>query len=79
MNVKTKSGTAPIPVEHAEEIRRLAHDLSNSMEIIVQTSFLLGTVNLDGEAKKWLEMLDAGVNKAIERNQELRDYIRANS
>lgn len=79
MDVKTKSGTTPIPAEHAREMRRLAHDLSNSIEIIVQTSFLLGTVHLEGDAKKWLEMLDSGVSKAIECNQELRDYLRSNS
>ena len=39
------TGTPPIPIEHAQEIRRLSHDLSNALEIILQTSYLLGTVD----------------------------------
>ena len=30
-----------IPPEHAREIRRLSHDLSNALEIIVQANYLL--------------------------------------
>jgi hypothetical protein len=69
----------PIPEEQAQEIRRLSHDLSNALEIILQTSFLLGTVPLDEDAKKWRTMLDNGVQQAAEINRTLRDYIRVNS
>ena len=68
-----------IPEEQAKEIRRLAHDLSNALEIILQTSFLLGTVELDEDARKWRSMLDNGVQQAAEINRKLREYIRANS
>jgi hypothetical protein len=68
-----------IPEEQAKEIRRLAHDLSNALEIVLQTSFLLGTVHLDDDAKKWRTMLDNGVQQAAEINKSLREYIRANS
>ena len=69
----------PIPEEQAKEIRRLAHDLSNALEIVLQTSFLLGTVPLDEDSKKWRTMLDNGVRQAAEINKTLREYIRANS
>ena len=55
-----------IPEEQAIEIRRLAHDLSNALEIIVQTSYLLSMAELKEPASDWLRMLDSGVNKALD-------------
>jgi len=69
----------PIPEEQAKEIRRLSHDLSNALEIVLQTSFLLGTVSLGDDAQKWRTMLDKGVQQAAEINTKLRDYIRGHS
>jgi hypothetical protein len=69
----------PIPEEQAKEIRRLSHDLSNALEVVLQTSFLLGTVPLDEDAKKWRQMLDNGVAQAAEINRKLREYVRCNS
>jgi hypothetical protein len=68
-----------IPEELALEIRRMAHDLSNSLEIIVQTSYLLSMAELKEPASDWLRMLDSGVNKALELNLQLRSYIKAHS
>jgi hypothetical protein len=68
-----------IPPEAAKHIRKLSHDLSNALEIILQTSYLLGTVDLDQQARQWQQMLDQGVQKATSLNVELRDYIRAHS
>ncbi|MGC2639204.1 MAG: hypothetical protein WA294_18610 [Acidobacteriaceae bacterium] len=75
----TASQTRPIPEEQAKEIRRLSHDLSNALEIVLQTSFLLGTLPLDEDAKKWRQMLDNGVQQAAEVNKKLREYVRGNS
>ena len=65
-----------IPEELAISIRKLAHDLSNALEIIVQTSFLLSTAGLKEPASDWLQMLDSGVNKALDINLALRTYIK---
>jgi hypothetical protein len=65
-----------IPEDLALEIRRLAHDLSNALEIIVQTSYLLNMAELKEPASDWLRMMDTGVTKALELNQQLREYIR---
>lgn len=65
-----------IPEDLAVEMRRLAHDLSNALEIIVQTSYLLSTVELKEPATDWLRMLDSGVQKALSLNLELRNYIK---
>lgn len=72
-------GSSEIPEELALEIRKLAHDLSNALEIIVQTSYLLGTVELKEPGTEWLRMLDNGVRKALDINQALRSYIKAHS
>lgn len=68
-----------IPAEPAAHIRRLAHDLSNALEIILQTSYLLGTLDLGENGRQWRTMLDQGVQQASEINRELRDYIRTHS
>ncbi|HEY5211628.1 MAG TPA: hypothetical protein VIJ38_01250 [Acidobacteriaceae bacterium] len=68
-----------IPEELAVEIRRLAHDLSNALEIIVQTSYLLNMAELKEPASEWLRMLDTGVSKALEHNLQLREYIKAHT
>jgi hypothetical protein len=71
--------TAKIPEEMAIEVRKLAHDLSNALEIIVQTSYLLNTVELKEPATEWLRMLDSGVQKALDINLSLREYIKAHA
>ena len=70
------ASTAVIPEELARDIRRIAHDLSNSLEIIVQTSYLLSMADLKDPAAEWLRMLDSGVAKALDLNLQLRDYIK---
>lgn len=68
-----------IPEEVALEIRKLAHDLSNALEVIVQTSFLLGTVEMKEPATDWLRMLDSGVRKAMDINMALRTYVKSHT
>ncbi|HEV2645350.1 MAG TPA: hypothetical protein VGU46_03195 [Acidobacteriaceae bacterium] len=70
---------AEIPEELAIEIRKLAHDLSNALEIIVQTSYLLGTIELKEPGNEWIRMLDNGVHKALDINLALRTYIKSHS
>ena len=65
-----------IPEELALEIRRMAHELSNALEIIVQTSYLLSMAELKEPASDWLRMLESGVNKALDLNVQLRGYIK---
>ena len=76
-----QSGSSPevMPPEVAKEIRRLTHDLSNALEILVQTSYLLGLAELKEPASEWLRMLEGGVTKATEINSALRSYIREHS
>ena len=68
-----------IPAEQAKEIRRLSHDLSNALEIIVQSNYLLSATAQDESAKQWIQLLDNGVLQAAGINRTLREYIVANS
>ncbi|HEX5283749.1 MAG TPA: hypothetical protein VFW30_06485 [Bryocella sp.] len=74
--VSSTASSQQIPEELALEIRRMAHDLSNALEIIVQTSYLLSMAELKEPATDWLRMLESGVNKALELNLQLRGYIK---
>lgn len=71
--------TETIPEDVAVEIRKLAHELSNALEVIVQTSYLLGTIGLKEPGSDWLRMMDNGVRKAIDINLSLRNYIKAHT
>jgi hypothetical protein len=75
-STNTLANQQQIPEEVALEIRRLAHDLSNSLEVIVQTSYLLSMAELKEPASDWLRMLDSGVQKALELNLELREFVK---
>ena len=65
----------PIPGVHAAEIRRLVHDLSNALEIIVQTQYLLRMGQADETTLQWLAMMDNGVRQATEVSRNLRTYV----
>lgn len=68
-----------IPAPVATEIRRLAHDLSNALEIVIQSSYLLSTSPLDESSQQWIGLLNEGVKRAAALNIELREYIRRHS
>jgi len=70
------------PPRHTEPLktaRELAHDLSNALEIIMQSSFLLGTLDLGENGKQWHQLLDGGVERATAINRQLRDALCAES
>jgi hypothetical protein len=70
------ASTETIPADVAIEVRKLVHELSNSLEVIVQTGYLLGTLGLKEPGSDWLRMMDDGVRKAMDVNLELRNYIK---
>ena len=65
--------------EAATELRRLSHDLSNSLEVMLQTSYLLSLAELKEPAAEWLRLLETGLSKAVEQNQSIRTYVREHS
>jgi len=76
LNSQGSSKVEKIPEDLSVEMRRIAHDLSNALEIIIQTSYLLSTTEMKEPASDWLRMLDSGVQKAMNLNLELRTYIK---
>jgi len=71
--------TEKIPQEVSTEMRRLAHDLSNSIETIMQASYLLSMSKLDDNGQKWASLIDNACREAARINRELRDVLRSNS
>lgn len=61
------------------KLRSLAHDLSNSIETIMQASYLLAQTKMDDNSKKWLELIDNASQDAAKINREIRDILRAQS
>ena len=68
-----------IPAAQAVYLRQLSHDLSNALEVILQTSYLLGTIELNENGRQWRQMLDQGVQQATTINRQMRDYLRSHS
>ncbi len=65
------------PAELNSELRTLAHDLSNSLETIMQATYLLATAQIDDTGKKWLELIDNASRDAARINRDIREHLRA--
>jgi hypothetical protein len=76
--VKTESA-AKIPAEINTKLRSLAHDLSNSVETIMQASYLLAQANLDDNAKKWADLIDKASRDCAKINRDIRDILKASA
>jgi hypothetical protein len=78
MSTQPKAENTP---EHRAEtnakLRTLSHDLSNSMETILQAAYLLGQAKLDGGSKKWVELIDKAGRDCVKINREIREILRA--
>jgi signal transduction histidine kinase len=66
-------------VSISKELRTLAHDLSNSIETIMQASYLLSQAQLGDADKKWLDLIDQATRDAARINREIRDILRNHS
>ncbi len=63
--------------ETVTRLRSLAHDLSNSIETVMQASYLLAQAKLDENNQKWIELIDKAVQDAAKINREIREILRA--
>ncbi len=73
------TGAVMMPTEVTMKLRALAHDLSNSIETIMQAGYLLAQANLDDNARKWLELIDNATRDAARINREIREILRSQS
>jgi len=65
--------------ETVTKLRLLAHDLSNSIETIMQASYLLAQGKLADDHRRWIEMIDKAAQKAARINREIREVLRTQS
>jgi len=68
-----------LPDEVTARLRTLTHDLSNSLETILQAAYLLGQAKLDANSKKWTQLIDAAAQDAARINREIREILRSRS
>lgn len=60
-------------------LRKLAHDLSNSIETVIQASYLLNQTKLEGHSKKWARMIESAASEAAHINRGIREVLRSQS
>ena len=68
-----------IPQEIARDLRTLAHDLSNSLETILQAAYLVSQSELPENTRRWMEMMDQASQEAVAINRKLREILRSQS
>jgi hypothetical protein len=68
-----------LPNDDATQLRRLVHDLSNALETILQAAYLLGQAKLEGDSRKWAELIDTAAHDAARVNREIREVLRGQS
>jgi signal transduction histidine kinase len=61
------------------KLRALAHDLSNSLETVLQAAYLLQEAKLEGKNKKWAQAIDTAAHDAARINREIRRILSSES
>jgi hypothetical protein len=72
----TVMAQSKMPPEVVSRLRTLAHDLSNSLETIMQASYLLGQLEMEAPGKKWVQLIEEAAQDAAGINRELREVLR---
>ncbi|HMJ22994.1 MAG TPA: hypothetical protein VK513_13845 [Terriglobales bacterium] len=71
--------SSKLPDDAIANLRILAHDLSNSLETILQAAYLLGEAEPEGNRKKWAQMIDGAARDAARVNREIRQILKFQS
>jgi K+-sensing histidine kinase KdpD len=79
MKGKSTPTKKPPHTDEVSQLRALAHDLSNSLEAIMQAAYLLSQGKLDGNSKRWAQLIDTSSQDAARINREIRKHLRAMS
>ncbi len=74
---KMERSSGKMPAEVNKQLRSLAHDLSNSIETVMQAAYLLAQGGLDDTSKKWASLIDTAARDAARINREIREILRA--
>ncbi len=68
-----------MPPDVVKELRRLAHDLSNALEAVVQATYLARQAPPSENTSRWLAVIDKSSQEAAQINQKLREILRSQS
>ena len=79
MPPQTRMEQSKMSLEVNTKLRSLAHDLSNSIETVMQASYLLAQMKLDENAKRWSDMIDQAGRDAARINREIREILRGSA
>ena len=71
------STNANLQSETVTKLRTLSHDLSNSIETVMQASYLLAQAKLEEPNKRWLDLIDKATQDAARINREIREILRS--
>lgn len=73
----SKATKPAVENQNVKQLRTLAHDLSNSLEAILQASYLLSHAKLDPDSRRWAQLIDTASQDAARTNREMRKLLRA--
>jgi len=68
-----------LPATVHTSLRTLAHDLSNSLETIIQATYLITQSGPPESQRRWVELIDQASQDAAKINNKLREIMRAHS
>jgi hypothetical protein len=69
--------SSKLPPQVTSQLRLLVHDLSNSLETILQAAYLLEQAELNATTKKWATLIDQAAQDAARANREIREVLRS--
>ena len=78
-DTKMEEDARKLPQDVITHLRSLAHDLSNSIETILQAAYLLGQAKLEANPKKWSQLIDGAAQDAARINRQIREILRSQS
>jgi hypothetical protein len=67
------------PADVAIKLRALTHDLSNSLETVLQVAYLLQEAKLNDKHKKWAQAIDSAAREAARINREIRKILNSDN
>jgi len=78
MSSPDAAGSKSKKVDEVARLRVLAHDLSNSLEAILQATYLLQQqAKIEGDNRRWVQLIDASSQEAARINREIREVLRS--
>jgi hypothetical protein len=66
-----------LPENVTARLRILAHDLSNSLETILQATYLVKQCKPGPNTEKWVQLIDTASQDAARTNREIREILRS--